>query len=164
MLLPSPKARKYVEKRFGHLATTYCFDGPGGAHRPYEALIYVAVCHCAGPRGATCRGVARGALWRGRCAAGRATGGDPRGEIAGGQQTWWPRWLGRQRRLGVVSASLDLVFIDGAHDYDSVAQDWLFWVRVPRRGTCVPRPSELQAWTPKSWQKPAKTSENHENI
>ena len=25
-------------------------------------------------------------------------------------------------RLGVVSASLDLVFIDGAHDYDSVAQ------------------------------------------
>lgn len=30
------------------------------------------------------------------------------------------------------------------------------------RGTCVPRPSELQAWTPKSWQKPAKTSENHE--
>ncbi|CAJ1359687.1 unnamed protein product [Effrenium voratum] len=83
------EARKHVEQRFGGLGTVHCFDGPAGAHRPYQG-----------------EALAPERRWSHTC-----------GEVG----IHAAASVDASRRI--VAASLDLVFVDGAHDYESVLQD-----------------------------------------
>ncbi|CAJ1379483.1 unnamed protein product [Effrenium voratum] len=101
------EARKHVEQRFGGLGTVHCFDGPAGAHRPYQG-----------------EALAPERRWSHTC--GEDWPGSPQVGIHAAAS------VDASRRI--VAASLDLVFVDGAHDYESVLQDLKAWWPKLRAG------------------------------
>jgi len=104
------EARKRVEQRFAPLAATYCFDGRTGAHREYQGTAV--------PR--------NGPWFAERCGNLEDKPGTPRVGIHA------TRSVPASKRI--LSASLDLVFIDGAHDYESVSEDLKAWWPKIRAG------------------------------
>ncbi|CAK8986749.1 unnamed protein product [Durusdinium trenchii] len=103
--LTSAEARRHVEQRFAPLAATYCFDGQAGIHRPYQG-----------------QAVPRSGPWKKVERCGGAVEDKPGTPRVGIHAT---RSVAASKR--VLTGSLDLVFIDGAHDYDSVSQDLKAW-------------------------------------
>ncbi|CAE7647285.1 unnamed protein product, partial [Symbiodinium sp. CCMP2456] len=90
------EARQRVEQRFAQYARTYCFDGTSSAHRPYQGSVLPS----SGP-------------WQAPlCPEVEENTNLPRVAIHATTS------LTASSRLP--SRSLDLVFIDGAHDYENV--------------------------------------------
>lgn len=104
------EARKRVERRFAQYARTYCFDGTSSAHRPYQGPVLPS----SGP-------------WKAPlCPEVEENTNLPRVAIHATTS------LTASSRLP--SRSLDLVFIDGAHDYENVKKDLRAWWSKLRPG------------------------------
>ncbi|CAE8639590.1 unnamed protein product [Polarella glacialis] len=106
------EARAFVERRFSQLAPTYCFDGPAGTEpKPYEPAQEL---------------LQRDKPWPAayRLDGSRNTSAD--GHVAGPRVAIHAT-LSVTASRRVAPGSLDLVFIDGAHDFDSALADLRAW-------------------------------------